>query len=71
LRERPLLAAFGPNRYPPYAEAAGRAKKQVYVFHPSEPRARADQVLPDLKRRPGRVEVVVVAGFTVILYEEP
>jgi hypothetical protein len=28
-------------------------------------------VLPDLKRRPGRVEVVVVAGFTVILYEEP
>lgn len=68
-RERPSIAAFGVNRYQPYADAADRARKKAYIFHPHEPRAQPDEVISDLRRRPGRVELVYVAGFTVILFE--
>lgn len=70
-RERPILAALAGNRYAPYAEQVERAKKKAYVFHPSQPGVTSDDVLSRLRSRPGRLEVIVVAGFTVILYDEP
>jgi hypothetical protein len=69
-QERPSIAAFGGNRYQPYADAAERARKKAYIFHPGELRATPESVLLELRCRPGRLEVVVVAGFTVILYDE-
>ena len=69
--EHPAIASFEPNRYPPYAAAADQAKKKAYLFHPSEPRAQPGPYLRALRQRPGKVEVKRVAGFTVILYEEP
>jgi hypothetical protein len=70
-RERPAIASFPPHRYQPYADAADRARKKAYILHPSEPRAPLDWVLTGLRNRPGRLEIVQVAGFTVILYDEP
>jgi hypothetical protein len=69
--EHPAIASFEPNRYPPYAVAAEQAKKKAYLFHPSEPRAQPGPYLRALRQRPGKIEVQGVAGFTVILYEEP
>jgi hypothetical protein len=69
-REHPAIASFETNRYPPYAEAAAKARKKAYILGAN---ARPDQlewVLSDLRKRPGRFEIVQVAGFTVILYEE-
>ena len=38
----------------------------AYVFHPSEPRAVPEQVLPLLAAQGGKVERTEVAGFTVL-----
>ena len=72
-RERPSLAALGwpgSNRYARYETDAAAAKKRAYVFHPSEPRSQPEPVLAELRRRPGRLEVVTFAGYTLILYDE-
>jgi hypothetical protein len=70
-RERPTIAPTRTNRYRPYSEAADRAKKRAYIFHPSEPREQPEDWLAELRKRPGQIEVVQVAGFTVILFDEP
>jgi hypothetical protein len=70
-RERPILASFELNRYQPYADAVDRARKRAYIVHPSEPRAPLDWVLGIVRSRPGRIEIVQVAGYTVILHDDP
>jgi hypothetical protein len=37
------------------------------VFHPSEPRARPEEVLPSLAEQGGQVERAEIAGFTVLI----
>lgn len=69
--ENPSISSFEPDRYPPYRAAADRAKKKAFVFHPSEPRAQPQGYVQMLRSRPGTLEVHQVAGFTVLLFEEP
>jgi hypothetical protein len=70
-RERPLIAALGSNRYQPYQQAVDRARRQAFIFHPSEPRTQPEMILAELRNRAGKYTIVEVAGFTVILYDDP
>ncbi|MBK7865281.1 MAG: hypothetical protein IPJ65_43115 [Archangiaceae bacterium] len=69
-QEHPAIAAFEWDRYPPYRLEAERARRKAFIFHPSEPRASPQVYWNALQQAPGRKEIVQVAGFTVILYEE-
>lgn len=69
--ENPLIAPLDSDRYPPYTEATERARKKAFIFDPNEHSVLVDRNLAYVRRLPGRVEVVQVAGFTVILYDEP
>jgi hypothetical protein len=68
-RENPIVVPLHDDRYGPYREAFNRASTVAYVFHPSEPRAVPEQVLPLLVAQGGKVERTEVAGFTVLLHE--
>jgi hypothetical protein len=68
--ENPLIAPLDSDRYPPYSQATERARKQAFIFDPNEHSALVDRNLAYVRRQRGRVEVVSVAGFTVILYEQ-
>ena len=68
--ENPLIAPLDSDRYPPYTEATERARKKAFIFDPNEHSALVDRNLAYVRRQRGRVEVVSVAGFTVILYDE-
>jgi hypothetical protein len=68
-QEHPIIASFEWDRYPPYRISATSAPKQAFIFHPSEPRASPAMVLPALRSRPGKTEVVEVAGYTLVLYD--
>jgi hypothetical protein len=70
-REHPAISSFEWDRYPPYRQAADQAKRKAFIFHPSEPRAQPQPYIQMLQSRPGRLEVHQVAGFTVLLFEEP
>lgn len=70
-REKPIISSFEWDRYPPYRQAADAAKKKAFIFHPSEPRAQPQPYVQMLQARPGKLEVHQVAGFTVLLFEEP
>jgi hypothetical protein len=67
-KENPVIAALDSIRYYPYVEASDRAKRKAFIFEDDPTRVQRE--LADLRRHPGRVEVVDVAGFTVILYDE-
>ncbi len=68
--ERPILVPLHhrEDRYAPYLEGFRRASKVAYVFHPSEPRARAEDVEPWLRSQPGQVERFQVADFVVLVH---
>jgi hypothetical protein len=68
-QEHPTIASFEWDRYPPYRIAASTAPKQAFIFHPSEPRAVPQMVIPSLQARPGKTEVVQVAGYTLVLHD--
>lgn len=70
-QEHPAISSFEWDRYPPYRQNADRAKRKAFIFHPSEPRAQPQPYIQMLQSRPGRLEVHQVAGFTVLLFEEP
>ena len=55
-QENPIVVPLADDRYPPYRDMFNRASRVAYVFHPSEPRARPEQVLPSLVAQGGRVE---------------
>ena len=67
--ENPIVVPLADDRYPPYRDTFNRASRVAYVFHPSEPRARPEQVLPSLVAQGGRVERAEIAGFTVLIHE--
>jgi len=67
-RENPIVVPLADDRYPPYLEAFNRASTVAYIFHPSEPRARPEQVLPSLIDQGGTVERAQVSGFTVLIH---
>ncbi len=68
--ERPMIAPLDPreDRYPPYRRGFASAPTVAYIFHPSEPRARAADWEPWLRAQGGRVERLEVGGFTVLLH---
>jgi hypothetical protein len=68
-QENPIVAPLEGDRYPPYREKFDRASRVAYIFHPSEPRARPEQVLPALIAAGGTVERAEIAGFTVLIHE--
>lgn len=68
--ENPRLAALDADRYYPYFQAAERAHRKVFIFHPNEPRIRPEPTLAELRRLPGRVEVREIGGYTVVLYDD-
>jgi hypothetical protein len=68
-QENPIVVPLQQDRYAPYREAFNRASTVAYVFHPSEPRAVPEQVLPLLAAQGGKVERTEVAGFTVLIHE--
>jgi hypothetical protein len=55
------------DRYPPQREAALAARDLAFVFHPSEPRGRVEQVEPLLRASGAPYERLEVAGFTVLV----
>ena len=68
--ENPLVAPLDSDRYQPYSKAVEDARKKAFIFDPNEHRDLADRNLAYVRRQSGRVEVVTVGGFTVILYDE-
>lgn len=71
--EQPVVVPLNPreDRYSPHRARFYAARTVAFVFHPSEPRAVPQQVLPALKASGGRVEVLRVAGFTVLVWQKP
>jgi hypothetical protein len=67
--ENPIVVPLADDRYPPYRAAFDRAATVAYIFHPSESRARPEQVLPSLVAQGGRIERAEVAGFTLLIYD--
>ena len=68
--ENPIVAPLDSDRYYPYTQATERARRKAFIFDPDEHSDLADRNLAWVRRLGGRVEVVNVAGFTVILYDE-
>jgi hypothetical protein len=68
-QENPIVVPLGEDRYLPYRDTFNRAARVAYVFHPSEPRARPEQVLPSLVAQGGSVERAEIAGFTLLIHE--
>jgi hypothetical protein len=64
-REHPIVMPLSDDRYPKYQQQTADAKTVAYIFHPSEPRAVPEQVLPSLTS--GTVERLDIEGFTVLL----
>ena len=69
--ENPIAVPINPgeDRYAPHMQRFNAARVVAYVFHPSEPRASAEQVLPYLNQAPGSVEQYRVADFTILIYQ--
>lgn len=67
--EHPIVVPLAGDRYPPYHELFDRASRVAYIFHPSEPRAQPEQVLPLLDEQGGQVERAEIAGFTVLIHQ--
>jgi hypothetical protein len=67
--ENPIVVPLNGDRYRPYRDAFNQAATVAYVFHPSEPRATPEQVLPLLLAQGGRLERAEVSGFTVLIHE--
>jgi hypothetical protein len=67
--ENPIVVPLTEDRYPPYRDTFNRASRVAYLFHPSEARARPEEVWPALVAQGGRVERARVAGFTVLIHE--
>lgn len=63
-QESPVVLSLDEDRRPEYRTETANAKKVAYVFHPSEPRATADQILPTLTQLVERLEL---EGFTVLV----
>jgi hypothetical protein len=68
-QEQPIVVPLAEDRYLPYRDTFKRASRVAYVFHPSEPRARPEEVLPSLVAEGGRVERAEIAGFTVLIHD--
>ncbi len=70
-QEHPIIVPLEPgqDRYPPYREAMSRSPVLAFIFHPSEPRATPDMVLPSLQQAGGTVEVQNISGFTVVIHD--
>jgi hypothetical protein len=66
-QEDPIVVPLVGDRYSPYRDLFDRASRVAYVFHPSEPRARPEEVLPSLAEQGGQVERAEIAGFTVLI----
>jgi hypothetical protein len=64
-RENPIVMPLADDRYPKYRQQTAGAKTVAFIFHPSEPRAVPEQVLPSLTT--GTVERLEIEGFTVLL----
>lgn len=72
-REDPIVVPLAPgeDRYPPYRRGFNTARDVAYVFHPSEPRARPQDVEAQLVRAGEPYERYSIADFTVLIEHRP
>jgi hypothetical protein len=70
-QEDPVVVPFVGDRYPPYRQAFAAARRVAYIFHPREPRAVPDDVLPALRAEGGRLEDFTVADWRLLVYDRP
>lgn len=63
-QESPVVLSLDEDRRPEYRAQTANAKKVAYVFHPSEPRSKPEDVLPTLNQPVERFEL---EGFTVLV----
>lgn len=64
--ENPVVLPFAGDRYAEYGRALNAERTAAYIFHPSEPRAKPEDVRPSLKT--GTVESEEIEGFTVLIH---
>ena len=67
--EDPVVVPLDPreDRYRPYRDGFDAAPVVAYVFHPSEPRARPEQVEEQLRNAGTPYRRMEVDGFTVLI----
>jgi hypothetical protein len=70
-QEYPIVVPFVGDRYPPYFEGFAAATRVAYIFHPSEPRAVPEDVLPMLWAEGGGLEDLSVADWRILVYDRP
>ncbi len=63
-QEQPIVLSLDEDRYPPYRAQTAGAKVTAWLFHPTEPRSKPEDVLATLE---GPVERLELEGFTVLL----
>ena len=66
-QEDPVVVPLGGgDRYAPYRQRFDAAESVAYIFHPSEPRAKAADFEQGLKDRKVPFDQEIIAGFTVV-----
>ena len=70
-QENPIIVPFDGDRYPPYRQGFDAAERVAYIFHPSEPRATPEDVLPALRAEGGRLQDFSIAAWRILVYDRP